>query len=169
MGLNLVMSAVKMYPVGDFLSRGAMIIRRLILAVLFVGLFGTGAELLLLKHTGSVWELIPLVLIGLALVVLTWHAITKHPASARAVQGIMGLFLLAGVAGIALHYQSSIEFKLETNPSLVGWALFWAAISAKTPPALAPGTMIQLGLLGLIYTYRHPSSYAHIEEPRTQK
>jgi hypothetical protein len=71
------------------------------------------------------------------------------------VQGIMGLFLMAGAAGIALHYQSSIEFKLETNASLSGWALFWAAMSAKTPPALAPGAMIQLGLLGLVYTYQH--------------
>jgi hypothetical protein len=130
--------------------------RRLILAVLFVGLFGMGAELLLLQHTGSVWELIPLALIGIALIILTWHAITKQPASVHAAQGIMGLFLIAGVAGIALHYQSSMEFKLETNPSLSGWALFWAVISAKTPPALAPGAMIQLGLLGLVYTYRHP-------------
>ena len=89
--------------------------RPLILAVLFVGLFGMGAELLLLQHTKSPWELIPLVLIGLALVILTWHAITGYPASVRAVQGIMGLFLIAGVAGIALHYQSSVEFKLETN------------------------------------------------------
>jgi hypothetical protein len=146
-----------------------MIMRPLILAVLFVGLFGMGAELLLLQHTGSVWELIPFVLIGLALVILMWHAATEHPASVRAVQGIMALFLIAGVAGIALHYQSSMEFKLETNPSLTGWALFWAvmsAMSAKTPPALAPGAMIQLGLLGLVYTYRHPARYAQIEEPR---
>ena len=143
--------------------------RSLILAVLFVGLFGMGAELLLLQHTKSPWELIPLVLIGLAVAILTWHAITKHPASVRAVQGIMGLFLMAGAAGIALHYQSSMEFKLETNASLSGWALFWAAMSAKTPPALAPGAMIQLGLLGLAYTYRHPSSHAQIGEPRRKK
>lgn len=134
-----------------------MIMRPLILAVLFFGLFGMGAELLLLQHTGSLWELIPLVLIGLALVILTWHAIKQHPASVRAMQGIMGLFLFAGVAGIALHYQSSMEFKLETNAALSGWALFWAVMSAKTPPALAPGAMIQLGLLGLAYTYQHPS------------
>ena len=132
--------------------------RSLILAVLLVGLFGMGTELLLLQHTRSLWELIPLVLIGLALVILTWNALTQHPASVRAVQGIMGLFLFAGVAGIALHYQSSMEFKLETNAALSGWALFWAVMSAKTPPALAPGAMIQLGLLGLVYTYRHPSS-----------
>jgi len=137
--------------------------RPLILAVLFVGLFGVGAELLLIQHTKSVWEMIPLVLIGLALVTLTWHAIAQHSASIRAVQGIMGLFLIAGVAGIALHYQSSMEFKLETNSALSGWALFWAAITAKTPPALAPGAMIQLGLLGLVYTYHHPFIYDQIE------
>ena len=135
-----------------------MIVRPLILAVLFLGLVGMGAELLLLQHTGSLWELIPLVLIALALVILTWHAVTQRPASVRAVQGVMALFLLAGVAGIALHYQSSMEFKLETNAALSGWALFWAVMSAKTPPALAPGSMIQLGLLGLVYTYRHPAS-----------
>ena len=140
--------------------------RPLILAVLFVGLFGMGAELLLLQHTGSVWELIPFVLIGLTLVILMWHAATEHPASVRAVQGIMALFLIAGVAGIALHYQSSMEFKLETNPSLSGWALFWAVMYAKTPPALAPGAMIQLGLRGLVYTYRQPARYSQIEEPR---
>jgi uncharacterized membrane protein len=81
----------------------------------------------------------------------------------------MGLFLIAGVAGIALHYQSSMEFKLETNPSLIGWALFWAVMSAKTPPPLAPGAMIQLGLLGLVYAYRYPASDAQIEESRRKK
>jgi hypothetical protein len=143
--------------------------RPLILAVLFIGVFGMGAELLLLQHTGSFSELIPLALVGLALIILTWHAISRHRASVRAVQGIMGLFLIAGVAGIALHYQSSMEFKLETNAALSGWPLFWAVMSAKTPPALAPGSMIQLGLLGLVYSYRHPSSYVQMEESRREK
>ena len=133
-----------------------MIMRKFLLAILFAGLVGMGAELLLLEHTGSLSALIPLVLIGLSLAVLVWHATTAHPASVRALQGIMGLLLIAGTAGIALHYQSSMEFKLETNPALSGWALFWAVMTAKTPPALAPGAMIQLGLLGLVYTYRHP-------------
>lgn len=126
--------------------------------MLFVGLLGTGTELLLLQHTETLWELIPLVLIGLALIILTWHAIARHPASVLLIRGVMALFLVAGVAGMALHYQSSMEFRLETNPSLNGWALFWATIFAKTPPALAPGAMVQLGLLGLVYTYQHPSA-----------
>ena len=45
-----------------------MIMRSLILAVLVLDLFGTGVELLFLQHTGSLSELIPLVLIALALV-----------------------------------------------------------------------------------------------------
>jgi len=130
--------------------------RKFLLALLFVGVAGMGAELLLLEHTGSTAALIPLVLIGLGLAVLVWHALTTDGASVRALQGIMGLFLIAGIAGIALHYQSSMEFKLETNPALGGWGLFWAVMTAKTPPTLAPGAMIQLGLLGLVYTYRHP-------------
>jgi hypothetical protein len=31
--------------------------------------------------------------------------------------------------------------------------MFWKVLRAKSPPALAPGVMVQLGLLGLIYAY----------------
>ena len=140
---------------GSF-SKQIMSMRSLILSILFFGFFGTAAELLFLQHIASLWELIPVVLIGVNLVIMTWHAITRHPASVRGVQVVMGLCLIAGVAGIVLHYQSSMEFKLETNPALTGWALFRAVMSAQTPPALAPGVMIQLGLLGLAYSYKHP-------------
>lgn len=81
--------------------------RRLLLAVLVLGLLGTGAELVLLQYTGSLWELIPLMLIGLMLVILAWHATVQGPTSIRAIQGVMGLFLLGGLAGLLLHYQSS--------------------------------------------------------------
>jgi hypothetical protein len=48
-----------------------------------------------------------------------------------------------------------MEFELETYPSISGLALFKEAMMGATP-ALAPGTMIELGLIGLAYTYRHP-------------
>jgi hypothetical protein len=130
---------------------------RLLLALLIIGLVGMGAELLLLRHTETVWELIPLVLIGWSLVTLAWLGISRGRGSVRALQATMGLFLIAGLAGFALHYQANMEFRLETNPSLSGWALLWAVLSGKTPPVLAPGAMIQLGLLGLVYTYKHPT------------
>jgi hypothetical protein len=50
-----------------------------------------------------------------------------------------------------------VEFQLEVSPGLAGWELLRKALNAKAPPALAPGVMAQLGVLGLIYTFRHPA------------
>ena len=59
---------------------------------------------------------------------------------------------------MVLHFQVNIEFQLEMDPALSRhWRSFQKAILAKTPPALAPGAMIQLGLIGLAYTFRHPA------------
>ena len=62
------------------------------------------------------------------------------------------LFLLAGVAGLAAHWQGKLEFKRETDPSLRGMKLFVEAMKSKSPPALAPGVFVQLAALGLAYT-----------------
>ncbi len=39
-------------------------------------------------------------------------------------------------------------------------------MAAKTPPALAPGSMAQLGLIGLAYTYRHPDIAGRLDAPQ---
>ena len=98
----------------------------------------------------------PLVLIACALVVLAWHAASRGRASLLTLRATMALFVIAGVAGLVLHYKGNVEFELEMYPSLSGWELFREAVTGATP-ALAPGTMIQLGLLGLAFTYRHPA------------
>jgi len=135
------------------------IMRAVLLVILLFGLVGSGAELLLLNHWEGWLQWIPLVLIFLSFVALGWHAIQANRASTRAIQGTMVAFIVAGLAGVYFHYRGSVEFKLESNPSLTGWPLFWEAIRSKTPPALAPGVMIQLGLIGLAYTYRHPALF----------
>jgi hypothetical protein len=135
-------------------------IRAMLLTIFILGSVGSGAELLLLNHIESLLQWIPLVLILLSFLVLGWHAVRRSSASTRAIQGAMIAFIAAGLAGFYLHYQGSAEFKLESNPSLAGWQLFWEAIRGKAPPALAPAVMIQLGLIGLAYTYRHPSLLA---------
>lgn len=134
-------------------------IRAMLLAIFILGSLGTGAELLLLNHIESLVQWIPLVLILLSFLVFGWHAVGRSPASTRTIQGVMIAFVAAGLAGFYFHYQGSTEFKLESNPSLTGWRLFWEAIRSKAPPALAPGVMIQLGLIGLAYTYRHPALF----------
>ena len=69
----------------------------------------------------------------------------------------MAAFLGAGLLGVYLHFAGNVEFAIERTPELRGFALVWKALRGATP-ALAPGALAQLGLLGLIYTYTHPSS-----------
>jgi hypothetical protein len=96
-------------------------------------------------------------LAGAAMVASVLVALRPSPGTIRLFQAVMVLFLLSGVTGMVLHFQVNIEFQLEMDPALAGMELFRKSIVAKTPPALAPGAMIQLGLIGLAYTFRHPA------------
>ena len=130
-------------------------LRKMLLAVFLLGALGTGTELVLLEHYGELAQLVPLGMILIGLVVLAMWFVSKVPAILRVFQVSMLLFVLAGVVGIYLHYDSNVEFELEMNPAAAGWSLIWASLSGAMP-ALAPGTMVQLGLVGLLYTFRHP-------------
>jgi hypothetical protein len=133
-----------------------MTLRWLLLGLLVIGLIGTGVDLLLLDHHEDVWQLIPLILIGIALAVVAWHAAARDATSLRALQALMVLFIVAGAVGLVLHYRGNMEFQLELDPTQRGWTLFNKVIRAKAPPAMAPSAMAQLGLIGLIYAFRHP-------------
>jgi len=118
---------------------------------------GSGLELVLLKNTEDIWQWIPLVLLAAGLVTSAWHGVSGGVSAARLMRWLMIGFIISGGLGIFFHYQGLAEFKLESNPSLAGWELVWQAIRGKTPPLLAPGAMIQLGLVGWAYTYKHPA------------
>jgi hypothetical protein len=133
----------------------SMSMRAMVLGVFVLGLFGTGLELLFLDHTQGLSQLIPLVLLVMSLLVLAWHGLERKTASLRAFQITMVLYLAAGLVGSVFHYQANKEFELEADPKAHGMPLL-SKIMTGAAPALAPGTMIQLGLLGLIYTARHP-------------
>jgi len=133
-------------------------VRRLLLLVLVLGMSGTAAELLLIAHYEDRWQLVPFVAIAAGLLALGWHALSATAASARALQTVMLAFIAAGGAGVALHHQGAREFALETDPSLGGSRLFWKAVRAKAPPALAPGSMVPLGLAGLAFAYGRSTS-----------
>ena len=132
-------------------------VRRWMLALLVFGLSGTITELLLLKHYDEGWQLVPLFLIALALGTVVWHVTRPSAASIRALQVLMALFVLAGVVGVGLHFLGAAEFQLEIDPSQPRWNTFKKAMQAQAPPVLAPGVLMELGLLGLVYTYRHPA------------
>jgi hypothetical protein len=133
------------------------VIRRCLLAVLALGLVGAGIELILIEHYEDTLQFVPLAFIALALVVLIWHRVKGDAVSIRALQATMVLVLMAGIAGAGFHLRGSAEFQFEIDPSQSRWDVFKKVMRAKAPPVLAPGLMVQLGLVGLVYAYRHPA------------
>lgn len=131
-------------------------LRRFMLALLALGIVGLTTELVLLEHYEDFKMLIPLGLFALAAVAIAWQAFGASRASLRLLQATMVMFVVAGAVGVGLHYLGNLEFQLEIDPSQSHWTLFKKVMHAKAPPALAPGVMAQLGLLGLAYAYRHP-------------
>lgn len=131
-------------------------IRQWLLGALVFGLLGTFVELLLLAHYEDLLQIVPLALIALALVLAVWHATRPGPAIVRTMQALMAAFVVAGLAGVGLHLRGAAEFQREIDPTQSRWSIFKKTIGAQAPPALAPGIMVQFGLLGLIYTYRLP-------------
>ena len=130
-------------------------LRNLLLAVLTLGITGTGIDLLALGHYEDSWQLAPLVIVGLALCTIVWHALQRESlGSIRALRIVMTAALVAGVLGFLLHYQSNLEFQLEMDATQGHWSLLGKVLRAQAPPAFAPLSMVVFGLLGLVYTFR---------------
>jgi hypothetical protein len=131
-------------------------LRRLLLLLVLLGMLGTAVDLLLLEHYQDAGQLAPLALITMGLPI-AGMALAGGRNAVLIFRIWMVFFVFAGAIGIVLHYNGNMEFQKEMDPSQHGWPLFVAIIRAKAPPALAPAAMIQLGLLGLAFTYRHPA------------
>jgi len=135
-------------------------LRLLLLITLIVSLVGTFAELLLLEHFEDAWQWAPIALIAAALVTLAWHALDRGPTSLNVLRVFMVLCIASGALGVLLHFKGNVEFELEMYPDLSGWQLFKDSMMGATP-ALAPGAMLQIGLVGLAWTFRHPAFGSH--------
>jgi hypothetical protein len=142
-------------------------VRRLLLWVLTFGLLMTFVDLVLLEHYEDSWMLVPLFLIALTVVATLGHLITGSAASIRLLQGVFVLLMTAGALGVVLHFRGNLEFQVEIDPTLSRWELFKKVMHAKAPPALAPGSMVQFGLLGLVYCFRHPALRRDRHSPAT--
>jgi hypothetical protein len=130
--------------------------RRILLGILLLGVIGVMAELLLLAHTEDATQWIPIALGGATLVLSAVVAVRPSRGSIRLFQVVMLLMIVSGAVGMYLHLRANMEFQLEMDATLKGFDLFKKSIVAKAPPALAPGSMAQLGLIGLAYTFKHP-------------
>ena len=132
-------------------------IRTFLLAALALGSVGTAGELILLGHIESATQWIPVAALSAAVLVLLWHAAAPGRRSVRALRLLMVAFIVSGVVGVGLHYDGNVEFERELHPK-DGGLTFLAHVLAGATPVLAPGSMVLLGLVGLVYAYRHPSA-----------
>lgn len=131
-------------------------VRKLLLTLFLLGSAGMVLELIFLEHTESLWQWLPLIVLGAG--ILSALAVTVSPGrpTIQPFRLLMVGFLIVGLIGVFLHYQGNVEFALERDPSLRGLPLIWKVLRGATP-ALAPATLAQLGLLGLVFSWRHPA------------
>ncbi len=138
------------------MTRTSAIPRTLLLALLAAGEVGLLVELVLLEHYESVWQWAPLAVLAASLVasVAAWRRPGRR--ALLLLRMMMAVCIAAGAAGVVLHFLGNRDFALERDPALSGLALVFKVLRGATP-ALAPGALAQLGLLGLLFTYRHPA------------
>jgi hypothetical protein len=132
------------------------LLRRGLLALLAFGAVGLIGELILLEHYEEVGMWVPLTLLTLTLIVIAWHWWDEGRRSLRMLQAVMLLLVAAGPVGVFLHTRGNYLSEREFDPSVLGFDL-WIAVLRGESPILAPGTLVQFGLLGLLYAYRHPA------------
>ena len=135
---------------------GIISMRRGVLLIFVLGTIGLGTELLLLDHFEEWRQQVPLVLLALGLILLAARMFYRGAIILRLFRWTMLAFVLGGMVGLWFHLSSNMEFELEMHPTLSGLELLFKALSGAMP-ALAPGALVQLGLIGFLYTYHHPA------------
>ena len=130
--------------------------RRLLTLVLIVGMLGTGAELVLLEHYETWQQWLPLAVLLLGFAVAVAVQLRPRRGSVVALRGVSAAFLLSGALGIYFHLEANYEFERERDTALAGGELAWEMLTGAMP-ALAPGSMALLGLIGLVITAGHPA------------
>jgi hypothetical protein len=148
---------------------------RALLALFLFGSGGSLAELVLLEHVDSATQWVPLALLaagvlasGALLVLARGAAHVSQPGTSvpanrpRFVRAkgawtlLLALYVVAGPIGITLHLKGNLEFERELDATLGGFAL-WREVLMGATPALAPGAMTLLGIVGWLATRPPPA------------
>jgi hypothetical protein len=138
-------------------SRDVAKIRLGMLGLVALGTIAMLAELALIGHTEDSNQLIPLGVGGAGMAAVLWTVLAPRAGALRFLQLVMLLYIGSGVVGVTLHALANAEFQREMDPAIAGVNLVLKVFEATSPPAMAPALMVQLGLLGLLFTYKHPA------------
>ena len=129
-------------------------LRRALTWIAVAGFVGTAGDLLLLEHYEDPWQWAPLAVAAAGVAALAAQIVKPSSASLLITRAVMTTAIVGAVAGVWLHYRGSMEFQLETDPSLGGLGLLLKVLRSKAPPTMAPLNLAVLGLVGLASTYR---------------
>ena len=100
-------------------------LRRLLLALIALGLVSIATELVFLEHYEDGLMLIPLGALAVGLTSLVANVVSVTPSTVRLFQIAMGLLVVTGLVGVVLHFRAGLEFQVDMDPTLSAGALFW--------------------------------------------
>ena len=131
-------------------------LRHLALAVAALAALVTPLELVFAEHYKDAVQLIPFAMILLTLLATAFVYRAPGAKMVRLFRWLMLALFVTSLVGVFFHLRGNLEVVREIHPEAAGWSLVWGALTGAAP-ALAPGLLAQVGLLGLIYTYNHPA------------
>ena len=131
-------------------------IRLILLITAILTMIGLEAELFLLGHFKALLQLAPVIVIAVGLGSIAWYGLARTGTTIRVFQVTMSLCIASGVIGMVFHLAFSASEARKKQISLYGMRLIREALTGAAPP-LAPAALIQVGVIGLAYTFRHPA------------
>lgn len=131
-------------------------LRTFLLVLVGVGALGLLVELALLEHWTAAPQFVPLATLTLILAATVAVALRPDRTTLRLFGAVMILAVVAGLAGIGFHFFDNWAFEREVAPEASAAAILGPVLTGATP-LLAPGSLVQLGLTGLVAIYRHPA------------
>lgn len=131
-------------------------LRTVLLVLVGVGALGLLLELVLLEHWAAAPQFVPLAMLALVLVATVSALVRPDRTTLRLFGAVMILAVVAGLAGIGFHFFDNWAFEREVAPDTSAVAILGPVLTGATP-LLAPGSLVQLGLTGLVAIYRHPA------------
>lgn len=133
-------------------SAGPLVALRRVLVALFIfGAVGLLAELALLEHWGELRQWGPMVVLAASIPLAVLTLARPHRHTLLALRAGMLVMIGAGLLGLWFHLEGNLAFERELYPTHDVLPLLVEAFKGATP-TLAPGALIQLGLLGLLTT-----------------
>ena len=131
-------------PTSDAHTLGTL--RTLLLALVLFGSAGLATELVVLEHWEEWQQQLPLALLIAILLGTIAFLVRPGPRGILFLRGVAAATIVSGIVGAVLHWRSNAALEMEIDPSIPAGELFREALGGGVP-TLAPGAMIQLGLL----------------------